>query len=634
MATLWTLKYNGVEKALADWGILSDYSGELVNKAKSTVTLRTTERFDAGATQFVSFPAWFRANPTGSPASQLVIIYRDRTAVGSGGTIWFTGFFDDPVRLNSGGKENVQYQLHDVLWLFERNQFKQHRKQFNGWVTPGDPSSGAALVDKVCSEVFLGEKLDGTLWTNGEQIAEIINWINESYNPTKRGASSGRDDTKDVVALGTINPAALCAKTRLNTIFCDEAINNVLRWAPDAVFKVDHTTTPPTLNVLTMGQWNYATNPPTFIGYANLPEVVINITEDQEKEIQLQTNYGRTLPGVIIYYLSTATVDSLTVPVITRDAYPPSVDDFYPEVSSHAVQLEGSKLIHVQANIEVNHNTGPIADVMSATAATRKAWWKAHNAALKNDKILDGSIGVLELPPAGSGIYATVKDHSGLGINLSDYPNEVFNDIPAWLKTQFGIRVIEAFVSADIAYTQFTEAGHTNKDHVKDRHFTTKKVKLTNAVTKLYEAVQTFDSGEIPPQGVAESVYRGVAAAQNSGTITFVNSQLRSDIYIGCRLKLVGPTTTFDNILPQSIKPRPCQASTMVTFGPSATVDADALLELARATRMRFIYNMPSGRADGLGSGGDKVDHTMESASDDTAAGVGGAKFSAVTFTP
>jgi hypothetical protein len=76
---------------------------------------------------------------------------------GSGGTIYFAGYLDDPVRLLDGGLEHIQYQLHNVLWLFERNPFKQYRNQFAGWTVPGDPSSGASYVKKVCPEIYLGD---------------------------------------------------------------------------------------------------------------------------------------------------------------------------------------------------------------------------------------------------------------------------------------------------------------------------------------------------------------------------------------------------------------------------------------------------------------------------------------------
>src|ERR1043166_9106049 len=75
------------------------------------------------------------------------------------------------------------------------------------------------LVDEVLSEIFLGENLNSaggytTLFTTGGQIQEVIDWLNECYNPTKRGATVGRDDAQDVVQSGTIDPHTLMPVTR------------------------------------------------------------------------------------------------------------------------------------------------------------------------------------------------------------------------------------------------------------------------------------------------------------------------------------------------------------------------------------------------------------------------------------
>ena len=51
MNELWQLRYDGVTKPLAEWGIADDFEKSATNQARATVTLRTIEDFDAGATQ-------------------------------------------------------------------------------------------------------------------------------------------------------------------------------------------------------------------------------------------------------------------------------------------------------------------------------------------------------------------------------------------------------------------------------------------------------------------------------------------------------------------------------------------------------------------------------------------------------
>src|ERR1039458_8020448 len=100
MATIWTLLCNSVEKSLADWGVCDDFFKEKDNKGRGTVQLRTIEAFDPGVTQWL--------------VNQALTIYRDRTSVGTGGSLWFQGYFDDPERQNHGGGQHVTYKAHNV----------------------------------------------------------------------------------------------------------------------------------------------------------------------------------------------------------------------------------------------------------------------------------------------------------------------------------------------------------------------------------------------------------------------------------------------------------------------------------------------------------------------------------------
>ena len=118
---------------------------------------------------------------------------------------------------------------------------------------------------------------------------------------------------------------------------------------------------------------------------------------------------------------------------------------------------------------------------------------------------------------------------------------------------------------------------------------------------------------------------------QWAGTIEFAKAQLRSDIYIGCRLKLIGPTTTFSNVLPQRIVERPCSGATQVTFGPAPQMSPDFLLELMRGSRVRTTYRLSAGRDTGQDQGQSDVDTGSDAPTDDTAHSPGGNEFDSVS---
>ena len=158
-----------------------------------------------------------------------------------------------------------------------------------------------------------------------------------------------------------------------------------------------------------------------------------------------------------------------------------------------------------------------------------------------------------------------------------------------------------------------------------------KRVKVTNASTGSIVATTSVTPGESVPQGIAESVFRSTNAPQWAGTIEFVDAQTRKDISFGNRYTLVGPHTTFYNVLPQRIVERPCSGSVEVVYGPAPTASIDALLEIVRATRYRTTWRMPSGRDTGSDLGSGNIDTGADAPTDDTAHSPGGNRFDAVT---
>ena len=179
MPDIWTLSYNGGEPAiLKDFGICADFTITHSNRQKATATFRTNEGFDAAdAPQFA---------------------FMGKGAIYRNGALFFQGYFDDPIQELEGNRQYIHYRLHDAWWLFERHSFKQWRNQFGGWIN-GDPNQGPILTPVVAPEVYLGETVNEVWQTNGMQVVEIINWVNECHNPTKRGATTGRDNAQDVV---------------------------------------------------------------------------------------------------------------------------------------------------------------------------------------------------------------------------------------------------------------------------------------------------------------------------------------------------------------------------------------------------------------------------------------------------
>jgi hypothetical protein len=502
------------------------------------------------------------------------------------------------------------------------------------------------LSKKVISEIFLGEDLhaDGGftgLWPNGngDQIGEVVDWVNEIYNLTKRGATVGRNNALDVVQKGQIDPHTKMPITRVNSYFCSEAILNCLRWDPDTVVVEDPTTLPPTLSFRKLAKWNYATVPPTFLNYANLPEVTINITAQQERQISLQGQQSKQLAGVIIYYKTVSQIDNGIYPLTIPDVFPNdgSVTDYIPYVSSHTVELQGAKLTHVQAQVTTNTNF-PLS-LLLGVPAQQALWWRGHDPSLAQSAGVDpNSVTVQSV--------VSIVDDAGGQIDPLVFVNELTSPLPTWT----GQRSIRAHISQQLKFDRYRDPANKIKDVVANARVHSKTIVLTTAQPGLFTTIGEFAQSEQIPQNVAESVYRSLAAVQFAGTITLLDKPLRQSvpvvvngivtngaIAIGTRLKMIGPNTTFTNLMVQAVEQRPAYGETTVTYGPGPQVDIDLWIELARASRNRTTWELPSNRGDGgtnPSGSAINVDTGANSPSDDTSHTVGGYGHFSITGQP
>jgi hypothetical protein len=599
---MWTLSYSGTEQPLGTWGLCADFSIELVNKGRDTVRMRSTELFDAGPPQF----AW------GAP----VTIYRDRVtatppATGfTGGSIFFAGYVADIKRLNQAGRQNLQYSFAGPWWLLERLTFKQTRTAFAGWKSPGQPSSGFNTTQLITPEVYLGESPTEQWMTNGAEIVEILNWANQCYNPTRRGATSGIDASQDILKIGTIDPAVWMPRTRASAIFCSEALNNVLRWSPDVVCWFDYTTTPPTFNARAL---------------ANLATVSQTITAQQEREISLAPQYDRQLGGVIIVYKQVQTIDGvaclnwyfdkadahgsglyLSDQVTLSPGSGPGgvqITDYTPFVSEHQIELAGTSVTY--ANVSVIAN--PVASLLAGNVAA----WQATDQSLADPLINPASIAVTNL---------AITDGNGDPVDTAAYPNIL---VEGQLCSYMGVQWIDCTLTATVASSRFTDNTFTTLTSISTRQVT-HRIRLTNATTQTYRYVTQYVPGENVPTGLAASLYNSLKTLQYAGSATFVGTGVLSGLSVGNLLTLVGPTNTYATLLVQSVKIVPHLGALTATFSPSAALDAPELIELARAARFRILYAIPSGRATGSAPGSNDVGLGSATAKENTQHGVPG----------
>jgi hypothetical protein len=298
-----TLTYNGIEKALADWGI-STWRREVLNQAGDSfgfdlvAATDAPEIFPYGAQITVRIgrvaPPVLSGNPT-LPAVN---------ATGfTGGRIWFIGYRVHDSRAGSAHLEQLQYKFAGPWeFFFERLTFQKLWLTWNGVKQVADWRSQIVLGMSVTALSGAGDTVQGTTTTNllsiSQQLREIAAFVvaASAYEQSVNGlgwtpGAQLQFDPLDSDVNGNylLHPApgpyclipdyvpgtsALAGQTSasvlpqgslmlrapldaVNDITCAEAFRKMVRWIGaigSPVIWFDYTHTPPALKVCTRDQ--------------------------------------------------------------------------------------------------------------------------------------------------------------------------------------------------------------------------------------------------------------------------------------------------------------------------------------------------------------------------------------------
>ena len=585
----YTLLVAGMEKSLAGWGVRADASWSIRNKEKDVLALWTVEPFDPVAPQW----SWGAA----------VVMYRNRSLSGggaySGGTIIFQGQVGDAITRVEGPRQGLGYKVYGAWWQLTRLTFKQTRNIFTGWTGgTGAVTTPPVLAAVFLAETYLGEDPSAVMWTGNQAITEILNWANETYNPTKRGATSGRDNTQDLIQIGTIDCGQPFPKKYANNVSCADAILQILEYFLATVGWLDYTTTPPTLN---------------FRDISNLTGVSVTISANQEQEIELAPDYERQIDGVLIVYKQITETDGVPWPSLYRDAYPTTITDYTPYVLTHVVDIPGWKMNNMRGTVAVTS----LADALSSTAATRAAFWGGLDPNLQ-DPLIDPASIQCDVP-------SSITDDSGNPVNTTNFPSilNVGCSVSSWMA---GVSWVEATIKVPVRFTRYQDTAHTVPANGLETvsHTMNYKVVLTNANTGTYTGAQLSDTGEaVPPcyptaGSLAYAAYNSGNTLQYKGKIKFLGQQVKTGISVGNLLTLVGPNNTYTNLVVQGVEVTAHTGDLLVEFGPVPRMSPGKLVEMWRASRWRTTLNMPSGRASGQGTFTASIDQTGAAAKENT----------------
>lgn len=394
--------------------------------------------------------------------------------------------------------------------------------------------SSGSLIDANKARVILCQSAAGARIDSGAQIEDAIDWC----------IARGAPITKGTIDAGTTLPF----DERVN-ISCAEVIASMLRYTPDVVPWFDYTTSPyPTLHVRKRANLTAVSKAITALA------ALAPITPRNDLQV----------PGVTIIYERLNSWDDSTYQTIATDTA--GTTDQVDSVFA-SFELQGSAATFLKQEVEVAAfpTSGP------AYNWNDKTWWKSLVPELQ--KIADADL--------------TIEEGARTGADLANYL--VKGQIHEWMDVDAEEQSIAARISGIIRDESDVEV------KVLWRVPVTIKLVATDATTKTYSRLSSFDGGEDTPTGVAAALYAAWNTLFYEGTLRIVASEVAGDLAPGRKLNLTGGRAEWATMAAMIVESDEDLDNGITTcrFGPPARIEADSLVALLRALRARRpSYNL------------------------------------------
>ena len=511
--------------------------------------------------------------------SEPVLAYDDQITIRKDGVIWFQGRIIETPAMGDGPKEGLAYKAVDAWFDLDETPFQQ---QWNGNYT---------------THLFININSARQLVSVRATVIAVVEYAAANGVAIQVGTVLPNNDE----ALWFPPPEEITDRT------CGQVIRDQLRWIPQVVAWIDHSTTPPTfhcrrakyLKALTLGPLPANEAQRTWL------------SSIQAFGIRKRSDLIR--PAVVFYYERKGSVDGKEVQELAIDQYPANA------IASGSSRRRGAL---VQTFTLMGRNITTVsAEIFTFPIETGSLnWWK-------------GRFPVLAKPE----VENLVIEEVNRGTN---YPNMLERgQITPWMKLDNGAPVgfyedlIQAVVSYDVFDTSDPNIGRI-VNIVKER--IALKVIATNAESGVYSAIASVEEADPIPQGLAQNIYEALATPQWEGQVFLTAEELQvragsddppTTPRIGVRLNLAGLKADWAdmNALVQRIEEDAETGTMSVAFGPPTHLGAADLIELLFAGRRRRRWTNPATQENGeLEGSGSSLELGEATALDNPLLGVSG----------
>jgi hypothetical protein len=413
---------------------------------------------------------------------------------------------------------------------------------------------------KYSPQLLLNVNPDNTRASAGEVIGAVLDYAIAQGVPITKGDILS-------VADGTVYPVP----DEVEMFSCAAVIVNQMRWLlRQGIIWFDYSTDKPTMHIR---QGN------------KLPSVTVDIPADdtQKKIVQadIEPRTDLVRPGVKITYEVTGSVDGEPRPQYLEDVWPEGITGREMDTLHLKFNMQGLNLTTVKQEVEtidINANAGAV-----DTDATRLEWWKDRLEDLRSLEVTELEIG-------------NVVRQSGL-------PRMVkFGSVADWMDADFQ----EEVITAEASY-KFVKDGVEESRAIK--HKISCKVLATDAVSKVYSAIQSAQEGDPIPVGLARFLYELTATPQWEGPVVLRERTLRypeGEVpRMGTRLNITNglPEWATMNAVIQQVEETVRTGETVLQLAPASPISGGDLMAFLQVRRRRRWTN-PLTQQTGSVSGG------------------------------
>lgn len=531
---------------MSDWTIESYGGGSavpLVDEAASSLE-REDVNCAQGFARFIAAGARFNSDDRFN--------YGQMVTLRLCGQPWFTGRRLLAPRAGGASRQSIEYFFADPWW-FLRIPYEQE------WADAGRPGFYFKKSRTILCQDIYGHKIN-----TGQQIRAALQFALDN------AAALGGEPPFQI---GVIEPDADAPWREVNGASCQQVVEMMLAWTPDAAGWLDHSTLPPTIHV---------------VRWANLPIVGLNVPRPVAEIPTLVARHDLKASCVVLHYeIPIETGGEDIISVVTRQ-YPPGAAGFDWERTVETIDLGGQR-----ASYQTMANT------TKRIHPELGSWWKEHLAEFNHPNITIDNI-------RGSRAHPNAWEDNP-AYPITKYPKELTGgSIPDWAGATVAQQTIRALARVKI----YTSADKTESKLVTEADVELQTtINITNATTSLYSQLASFEAQEPIPVGLERKMFEAQSVLHYDGDIVLREEWPSMICGVGHRACLNGAavpdelTTMNSMVQRRRIVVGPGKRSTTIlTCGAPHHLSLAQQVDLQRRTRYRLApinYERVTGKASG-----------------------------------